>query len=81
MYDGAEISKAITDNPGTWKPRSLAYEIDLFPRSASERREADRIQEVLFGGNSPQNLLDFFAANLPVMESGRDCFRSAANLK
>jgi hypothetical protein len=28
--------------------------------------EADRMQEVLFGDNSPQSLLDFFAANQPV---------------
>jgi hypothetical protein len=44
----------------------LAYETDLFPRSASEAPEADRMQEVLFGDNSPQGLLDFFAANQPV---------------
>ena len=44
----------------------LAYETDLFPHSASEAPEADRMQEVPFGDNSPQSLLDFFSDNKPV---------------
>jgi hypothetical protein len=42
------------------------YETGLFPCSAAEASEADRMQEVLFGNNTPQSLLDFFAANQPV---------------
>ena len=66
MYDGAELAKAIAANAGDVEAALLAYETDLFPRSASEAAEADRMQEVLFGNNSPQSLLDFFAANQPV---------------
>jgi 2-polyprenyl-6-methoxyphenol hydroxylase-like FAD-dependent oxidoreductase len=66
MYDGAELAKAIAANGEEVDAALLAYERDLFPRSASEAPEADRMQEVLFGDNSPQSLLDFFAANQPV---------------
>jgi 2-polyprenyl-6-methoxyphenol hydroxylase-like FAD-dependent oxidoreductase len=66
MYDGAELAKAIATNAEDVEAALLAYETDLFPRSASEAPEADRMQEVLFGDNSPQSLLDFFAANQPV---------------
>jgi 2-polyprenyl-6-methoxyphenol hydroxylase-like FAD-dependent oxidoreductase len=66
MYDGAELAKAIAANAADVEAALLVYEADLFPRSASEALEADRMQEVLFGDNSPQSLLDFFAANQPV---------------
>ena len=63
MYDGAELAKAIVANAGDIEAALLAYETDLFPRSASEAAEALRMQEVLFGDNSPQGLLDFFNEN------------------
>jgi 2-polyprenyl-6-methoxyphenol hydroxylase-like FAD-dependent oxidoreductase len=66
MYDGAELAKAIAANPGNVEAALLAYETELFPRSAAEAPEADRMQEVLFGHNSPQSLIDFFTANHPV---------------
>jgi len=66
MYDGAELAKAIAANAGDVEAALIAYETELFPRSAFEAREADRMQEVLFGNNSPQSLLDFFAGNQPV---------------
>jgi 2-polyprenyl-6-methoxyphenol hydroxylase-like FAD-dependent oxidoreductase len=66
MYDGAELAKAIAASAGDVEAALLAYEADLFPRSASEAAEADRMQEVLFGDNSPQSLLDFFSDNQPV---------------
>ncbi len=57
MYDGAELAKAIAANAGNVEAALLAYETDLFPRSASEAAEADRRQKVLFGDNSPQACL------------------------
>jgi len=60
MYDGAELAKAIVANAGDVEAALLAYETQLFPRSAAEAAEARRMQEVLFGDNSPQSLLDFF---------------------
>jgi 2-polyprenyl-6-methoxyphenol hydroxylase-like FAD-dependent oxidoreductase len=66
MYDGAELAKAIAASAEDVEAALLAYETDLFPRSASEAAEADRMQEVLFGDNSPQSLLDFFSDHQPV---------------
>jgi 2-polyprenyl-6-methoxyphenol hydroxylase-like FAD-dependent oxidoreductase len=66
MYDGSELAKAIAANPGDLEAALLAYETDLFPRSAPEAAEATLMQEVLFGDNSPQSLLDFFGAHRPV---------------
>ena len=60
MYDGAELAKAIAANVADIEAALTAYENDLFPRSAAEAPEALRMQEVLFGDNSPQSLLDFF---------------------
>ncbi len=66
MYDGAELGKAIAAHPGDVEAALLAYEKDLFPRSASEAAEANRILQVCFGENAPQSLLDFFAHYQPV---------------
>jgi 2-polyprenyl-6-methoxyphenol hydroxylase-like FAD-dependent oxidoreductase len=66
IYDGAELARAIAANPEDTEAALLAYETDLFPRSACEASEAERMQELLFGDNSPQSLLDFFAANKQV---------------
>jgi 2-polyprenyl-6-methoxyphenol hydroxylase-like FAD-dependent oxidoreductase len=66
MYDAAELAKAIAANPENMEAALLAYETDLFPRSAPEALEAERMQEMLFGDNAPQSLLDFFAAHQPV---------------
>jgi 2-polyprenyl-6-methoxyphenol hydroxylase-like FAD-dependent oxidoreductase len=66
MYDGAELAKAIAANEKDLEAALFAYETDLFPRSAADAPEAERMQEVLFGENSPQSLLDFFAANRPI---------------
>jgi 2-polyprenyl-6-methoxyphenol hydroxylase-like FAD-dependent oxidoreductase len=65
MFDGAELGKAIAANTGDVEAALLAYETDLFPRSASAAAESERISKLLFGDNSPQSLLDFFAANEP----------------
>jgi 2-polyprenyl-6-methoxyphenol hydroxylase-like FAD-dependent oxidoreductase len=65
MYDGAELGKTIAADPGAVEAALLAYEEDLFPRSAREAAEANRILEVCFGDNAPQSLLDFFSSNQP----------------
>ena len=61
MYDGAELGKRIAASRGDLEAALLAYDESLFPRSAAEATEANRGQEVLFGDNSPQGLLGFFA--------------------
>ena len=65
MFDGAELGKAIAANPGDVEAALIAYEKDLFPRSASEAAEAKEVLKVCIGPNAPQSLVDFFANNQP----------------
>jgi 2-polyprenyl-6-methoxyphenol hydroxylase-like FAD-dependent oxidoreductase len=65
MYDGAELGKAIAANPDDIEAALLAYEKELFPRSAAEAAEAERILNVCIGPNAPQSLLDFFTRHSP----------------
>jgi len=66
MYDGAELGKAIAADPGDVEAALLAYEKDLFPRSASVAADAERTLEICFGENAPESLLDFFASHQPL---------------
>lgn len=65
MYDGAELGKAIVANPGDIEAALIAYERDLFPRSASAAAEADELRELLFGDNAPHGLIDMFTSFQP----------------
>jgi len=65
MFDGAELGKAIAANPGDVEAALIAYEKDLFPRSASEAAEAKEVLKVCIGANAPRSLVDFFANNQP----------------
>ena len=65
MYDGAELGRAIAANPGDVQAALIAYEEDLFPRSAPIAAEADRNLKLFFASNAPQSLLDFFTAHRP----------------
>jgi 2-polyprenyl-6-methoxyphenol hydroxylase-like FAD-dependent oxidoreductase len=58
MFDGAELGKAIASNSGDIEAALLAYEKDLFPRSASVAAEGGL--EILLGDGAPHSLLDFF---------------------
>ena len=60
MYDGAELGKAIAANPGEVEAALIAYEKDLFPRSASAAAEADRNLKLFFDDNAPQTVVDLF---------------------
>jgi 2-polyprenyl-6-methoxyphenol hydroxylase-like FAD-dependent oxidoreductase len=66
MFDGAELGKAIAANPGDVEAALLAYEMDLFPRSASAAAEAEGILKLCLGPNAPQSLVDFFTNTQPV---------------
>ena len=63
MYDGAELGKAIAANPGDVEAALVAYEKDLFPRSASAAAKADRNLKLFFDDNSPQSVVDLFAGH------------------
>jgi len=66
MFDGAELGKAIAANPGNVEAALLAYENDLFPRSASEAADAEEILNACIGPNAPQSLVDFFTNPQPI---------------
>jgi 2-polyprenyl-6-methoxyphenol hydroxylase-like FAD-dependent oxidoreductase len=65
IFDAAELGNAIAANPGDVEAALLAYETDLFPRSASEAAEAQKVLEVCLGPHAPQSLLDFFNSHQP----------------
>jgi 2-polyprenyl-6-methoxyphenol hydroxylase-like FAD-dependent oxidoreductase len=60
-FDGAELAKAIVANAGDIEAALLAYETELFPRSASAAAEADQNLKLFFDENSPQGVVDLFA--------------------
>ena len=66
MYDGARLGEAIAANQNDVEGALLAYETELFPRSACSAAESKANQDRLFGENAPQSLLDFFAQHAPV---------------
>jgi len=66
MFDGAELGKAIAANPGDVEATLMAYEKDLFPRSASAAAEADRNLKLFFDDNAPQSVVDLFTNYQPV---------------
>ena len=65
MFDGAELGKAIAANPGDVEAALVAYEKDLFPRSASEAAESEAILERCLGVSAPQSLVDMFTNYQP----------------
>jgi 2-polyprenyl-6-methoxyphenol hydroxylase-like FAD-dependent oxidoreductase len=66
LYDGAELAKAIAANPDDVEAALIAYERDLFPRSASAAAEADRNLKLFFDDNAPQSVVDLFVNYRPV---------------
>src|ERR1700728_2095902 len=66
MYDGAELAKAIAANPGDVEAALIAYETDLFPRSASAAAEADRNLRLFFDDKAPQSVVALFTNYQPV---------------
>jgi 2-polyprenyl-6-methoxyphenol hydroxylase-like FAD-dependent oxidoreductase len=63
MFDGAELATAIVANPNNIEAALSAYESDLFPRSASEAAESQKILNVCLGPDAPQSLIEFFTDN------------------
>jgi 2-polyprenyl-6-methoxyphenol hydroxylase-like FAD-dependent oxidoreductase len=65
MYDGAELAMALAASPSDREAALTAYEKDLFPRSAAEAAESEKILNVCLGPNAPQSLLDFLSSHQP----------------
>ena len=69
MYDGAELGAALATHRGDVEAALLAYEADLFVRSASAAADAGLMTEVLYGTRAPQSLVDFFNNLQPANEN------------
>ncbi|WCM24695.1 FAD-dependent monooxygenase [Paraburkholderia bryophila] len=61
MFDGAELAKALIANPGNVEAALLAYEKELFPRSALEAKAAVGILDICLGADAPKSLVDMLA--------------------
>ena len=66
MYDGAELGKALAANPGDVEAALIAYEKDLFPRSASAAAKAEQNLELFSDDNALQSVVDLFTNYQPV---------------
>lgn len=66
MFDGAELGKVIAANPGDIEAALTAYEKDLFPRSAFEAAESEKILNLCIGPKAPHGLVDMFTHNQSV---------------
>lgn len=63
MLDGARLGQALAAHPDDVDAALLAYETEMFPRSASAAIDAqDGITPLMFGDGAPQSLVDFFRA-------------------
>ena len=63
MHDGAQLGLALAASGGDVEAALLAYEEELFPRSASAATEAEMLLELLLGDDTPRGLIDFFTRN------------------
>ena len=65
MFDGAELANALAANPGDVEAALLAYETDLFPRSAFAAAEEAEFSKLRTSPNVTQVVVDFFTNNQP----------------
>jgi len=61
MFDGAELAKALSANPGDVEAALLAFETEMFPRSATIAAESARNLDLFFNEHAPQSVVDLFA--------------------
>lgn len=62
MFDGAQLGKLIATHPGDIEAALIAYENEMFPRSAAAAEESDRNSKLFFNENAPQSVVDLFNA-------------------
>jgi hypothetical protein len=62
MIDGADLAKAIIDDPDDIESAFAAYEAAMVPRAEEKAAESAAGLELAFEANSPQRMLDFFAS-------------------
>lgn len=62
IYDGAELGQALRAHPGDMEAALAAYEVALFPRSASFADHTARNHRRFFGDDAPRSVVELFAA-------------------
>ena len=65
MFDGAELGKAIAAHPEDLEAALLAYEAELFPRSATAAAAEAEFAKVRLSPNVSQVVIDFFTSHQP----------------
>ncbi|MFJ9406745.1 FAD-dependent oxidoreductase [Streptomyces sp. NPDC101393] len=60
MYDGAELGKAIAEQPDDIEAALTAYEQAMFPRGAEAAAEGIQLNELLFSDHTPHSLITAF---------------------
>ncbi|MEV5006249.1 FAD-dependent monooxygenase [Streptomyces sp. NPDC056159] len=63
MLDGAELGQAIAGHPGDTEAALAAYEEALFPRSEASAAESATSLETMFGEQSLERMMEFFASH------------------
>lgn len=63
LFDGAELAKAIAERPDDIEAAILAFEREMFPRSAASSIEGHQSFERTFGYNAPENLRTMLSAH------------------
>ena len=64
MFDGAELARALLDNPDDIEAALAAYESDLFPRSEEYAHEAAQNLKRFFDADAPQSVVNLFSKHL-----------------
>jgi len=64
MYDGAELARALLENPDDTEAALAAYESRLFPRSEEFALETAQNLKRFFDDNAPQSVVDLFSKHL-----------------
>ncbi|MEW2547562.1 NAD(P)/FAD-dependent oxidoreductase [Streptomyces sp. NPDC047002] len=64
MYDGAELAGALVEHPGDIESALAAYEREMFPRSAAEAADAERLHTIMYGPDSPHSMITLLAGHL-----------------
>ena len=65
MYDGSELARFLLAHREDMEAALSAFEEEMFQRSSAEAAQAGPMQEMLFGSNTPQTLVDFFKEMTP----------------
>jgi 2-polyprenyl-6-methoxyphenol hydroxylase-like FAD-dependent oxidoreductase len=63
IHDGADLGQALRDHPGDIEAALAAYELALFPRSASFADQTARNHRRFFGDDAPRSVVELFSAH------------------